>query len=207
MADEKQIDVEELKGEIDALKAKNRELIAELRKARGTTNEEAARLASELEELRAENAKLNTALKKAAESTLNLQKEYEEQLKTKSSALQRLVRDEGLVKALTSEKVRSEFLPAVVALLRDKVEVDEEKLEAFVADGGIRKPLDQFVKEWAASDMGKNFITAPLSSGGGALGAGRESVQTKAWKDMNIDEQTTLFRTNPELARRLMATG
>jgi len=204
MADEGN-ELEELKGEIEALKSKNKELITELRKAKGSTNEEAAKLAADLDDVKVEKVKLEAALKKANDTLAATQKDTESKLAAKSLALQKLIREEGLVKALTSEKVKPEFLPAVAALLREKVEVDEEKFEAFVTENGTRKTLTEFVKNWSASDEGKNFIGAPLSVGGGALGAGKDGGNGKAWKDMSLDEKTTLFRTQPDLAKRLQA--
>jgi dGTP triphosphohydrolase len=207
MADDGNTELDELKGEIEALKAKNKELITELRKAKGSTNEEAVKLASELDDVKAEKAKLEVALKKATDGIAASQKDFTDKLSAKSLALQKLIRDEGLVKALTTEKVKPEFLPAVAALLRDRVEVDEEKLEAFVTQNGVRKNLSEFVKSWATSDEGKNFITAAPSLGGGAIGAGNAGGGGKAWKDMNLTEQSNLVRTNPELAQRLQTAG
>ena len=103
-------ELEELRAEIDKLSAKNKELITELRKAKGTTNEEAARLAAELDDVKAEKVKLEVALKKANDGFTATNKELSDKLQAKSQAMQRLIRDEGLVKSLASVNIRKSFL-------------------------------------------------------------------------------------------------
>lgn len=165
-------ELEELRAEIDKLSAKNKELITELRKARGTTNEEAARLAAELDDVKAEKVKLEAALKKANDGFTATNKELSDKLQAKSQAMQRLIRDEGLVKSLASVNIRKEFLGPVAAYLKDRVEVDEEKGEAFVTIDGAKKPLSEFVTSWATSDEGKNFVVAQSSISGDSAGPG-----------------------------------
>lgn len=171
MADEKN-EADELKGEIEALKQKNKELIAEVRKAKGSTNEEAARLADELDTVKAENVKLSSALKKATDGLAAVQKDADAKLAAKSAIIQKHIRDEGLLKGLTESGVKKELLAGALALHQGKIEVDEEKGEAFAMVNGARVALPDYLKTWAASDEGKNYITAPVNGGGGAQGAG-----------------------------------
>jgi hypothetical protein len=59
---------------------------------------------------------------------------------------------------------------AVKALLAGQVtiKVDGDKRIANIGD----KPLSDFVGEWAKSDEGKHFVSAPNNAGGGAQGGG-----------------------------------
>jgi hypothetical protein len=170
MADEKE--VEELKEQIEKLSAKNQELIGELRKAKGGLSaEEAARLAGELDSVKAENVKLAAALKKANESIEGLTKDFTQKLSEKSAKIQTMLRTEGLTKSLLDVGVKNPVhLKAAAAMLRELVQVDEDKGEAFVMDGATRKTLSEFIKNWAASDEGKAFIEAPVNVGSGATG-------------------------------------
>lgn len=177
MADEDE--TKELRESIERLEAKNKELVAELRKAKGTTNEEAARLAAELDDARAANVKLEAALKKAESGLAAAQKDAGEKLAAKSARIQALLRDDGLNRGLIEAGVKKEFLGPVAAYLRDRIEVDEEKGEAFSTVGGARRTIAEYLKEWAASDEGKNFVAAPANAGAGAAGgAGKPAGKT-----------------------------
>jgi hypothetical protein len=164
--------VEELEEEIGKLTAKNNELIGEIRKAKGGLSaEESARIAGDLDAAKAENIKLANALKKATDSQAAIAKESETKLAEKSAKIQKMLRDEGLVKGLIEAGVKNPaHLKATAAMLRDVVEVDEDKGEAFATVNGIRRPLGEFIKGWAESDEGKAFIEAPVNSGAGASG-------------------------------------
>ena len=194
MADEKN-EVDELRGEIDKLNAKNKELITELRKAKGSTNEEAARLADELDNAKAENVKLAGALKKATEGLEVAQREAAEKLTAKSGIIQKLIRDDGLLKGLTESGVKKELLAGALALHAGKVEVDEEKGEAFSTVDGKRTSLTDYLKGWAASDEGKHYIAAPVNGGGGASGPGSAIPGTKTLSRSAFDALDPVAKT------------
>ena len=68
-------------------------------------------------------------------------------------------------------KVAGPYLEAAEALMRAKGAAlgnDDTPL----IDG---KPLSDYIREWAASDAGKAFVSAPNSSGGGASGGSAAS--------------------------------
>ncbi|HWP69010.1 MAG TPA: hypothetical protein VN437_06860 [Rectinemataceae bacterium] len=201
MADEKnEVDpvVADLKSQIEKLTANNSKLVGELRVAKGGISaEEAARLGAELDTAKAENIKLTASLKKATDDMATATTTHKTELEKKSATIQRLIRDEGLVKSLTALKTLPELLNGAIALHRGKIEVDEEKGEAFATVDGVRKTLDEYLSGWAGSDEGKHYIAAGGNSGGGAAGSGGSGGGSKAWKDMSLDERTSLYNTNP----------
>lgn len=159
--------IAELEASIEALTAKNRELMNENKaakaKAKGAEIDPAdyAALQSEVEALKSDLAK---AAKESAKTIEQLQKS----LTDKDTALQSYLIDNGLTEALVKAGVRSEFMPAAKAMLRSQAQIkaDNGEYSALMGD----KPLIDAVTEWAASDEGKHFIAAPANSGGGASG-------------------------------------
>lgn len=159
--------IAELEAAIEVLSTKNRELLNENKaakaKALGAEIDPAdyAALQSEVEGLKADLAK---ASKESARTIEQLQKD----LTTKDGALQSYLIDNGLTDALVKVGVRSEFMGAAKAMLRNQAQIKAEdgNYSALMAD----KPLVDAVAEWASSDEGKHFISAPANSGGGAAG-------------------------------------
>lgn len=116
--------------------------------------------------------------------------------------------DRQFTKALSGEGYPDYMVELLVEKLkRDSkaiVEVDEDTgTRQIVTDDG--KAVKEWVKDWATTDIGKTFKTAPNNSGGGASGGGSGSGKPKSWKNMTIGERNELVKTNPTLARRLMA--
>ncbi len=169
--------IAELEASIEALTAKNRELMNENKaakaKAKGAEIDPAdyAALQSEVEALKSD---LTKAQKEAAKTIEQLQKD----LTSKDGALQSYLIDNGLTEALVKAGVRSEFMGAAKAMLRSQAQIkaDNGDYSALMGD----KPLIDAVAEWAASDEGKHFISAPANSGGGASGGnGGAAAQPK----------------------------
>ena len=171
-------EIEELKAAVDALSAKNRELLGELKtvkaKARGADIDpnEFAALQSANEEL---FAKLTKVEKESGRTIEGLQKT----LQTKDATLQSYLIDNGLSDALLKANVRPELMPAVKAMLRANAKLADEggQYKAILGD----KPLSDAVMEWAANDEGKHFVAAPANAGGGASGgnSGGNNIQPK----------------------------
>lgn len=200
--------VADLKSQIEKLTANNAKLVGELRQAKGGLSaEEAARLGAELDTAKAENIKLAASLKKTTDDMATATTTHKTEIEKKSATIQRLIRDEGLVKGLTTLKTLPELLNGAIALHRGKIEVDEEKGEAFATVDGTRKTLDEYLQGWAGSEEGKHYIAAGGNSGGGAAGSGGGSGAGKAWKDMSLDERTNLYRANPAQADALAAAS
>lgn len=170
--------IAELEAAVEALTAKNRELLGEVKvakaKAKGAEIDPAehAALQSEIEGLRADLTKVS---KDSAKTIEQLQKD----LSAKDNSLQSYLIDNGLTEALVKAGVRSEFMPAAKAMLRNQAQIkaDNGDYAALMGD----KPLVDAVAEWASSDEGKHFISAPANSGGGAAGGngGQQSIAPK----------------------------
>jgi len=149
------------------LKTKNTELLGEvkkLRKAGGEVDpavlEKAEKRIEELDGL------LLTANKELKTTKAELGKAAKA-LEGESGFTQKLLIDNGLSDALVKAGVSNATrLKASIAMLRGQVKV--------VAEGDVRKAvvgdkdLGAFVTEWAASEEGKEFVTAAPNSGGGA---------------------------------------
>lgn len=154
---------------VDGLKAKNAELLAEVKKyKKGQTVDpaEVEKLESQIAELQ---GKLTTAEKAAKIATKEVDT-VRKQLESESAFNQRLLVDNGLTDALTKNGVTNPVhLKAAKALLAQgiKIEADGENRVAKFGD----KPLADAIKEWAGSDEGKHFVAAPGNAGGGAAGS------------------------------------
>jgi len=161
--EELQAQIEEMKTEKEAMKAKNAELLAEVKKEKQKSREVDVdayhKALDELDNVKAENSKLSGELKLKAKDSEKLLA----QLGEKDSTLQKLIIDDGLTNALTSAGVVPELMPAVKALLRSQAQLKDN--QAVIND----KPLADFMTEWATTD-GKAYIKAPANSGGGAGG-------------------------------------
>jgi len=152
------------------LKAKNTELLAELKKARKS----AEITPEQLSEVEAERDKLQGELQAANKATKDAVKVAEAATKAlgqETGFTQKLLIDNGLVGELTKNGVtNAAHLKAAQAMLRAGVQIVVDG-ESRVAKFG-EKSLTDYVKEWAGSDEGKHFVAAPVNSGGGAGGGG-----------------------------------
>ena len=165
--EELQAKVNELSSANEALAAKNKELLTEVKtfkaKAKGVEIDPAEfeAIKTELEEARGQLAKVEKLSKTELDKLSN-------DIKKKDAALQKHLLDGGLTDALAKAGVKAEYMDATKALLREKagIKVDGDNYLAVFGD----KPLLDGVKEWATSDAGKHFIAAPANSGGGANG-------------------------------------
>jgi hypothetical protein len=159
----------------DGLSSKNSELLAEVKKLKKETGikpEDLDRLEAERDEALKQRDESQKALKQLTKDFEKVTNDH----KTEAAFTQKLLVDNGLTEALVSVGVKEPaHLKAVKALLKEQVQI--------VADGDNRvakvgdKALAEFAKEWAASDEGKHFVSAPVNSGGGAQGGGGNSGQ------------------------------
>jgi hypothetical protein len=153
----------------EALSAKNRELLGELKtlkaKAKGADIDPA-----EYAALQAQIEDMTDKLSKAEKSGKAEVEKLTKQLTEKDGALRKHLVDEGLTAAALKAGVATHYIDAVKALHGSRVQV-EVKDGAYVAtlEG---KPLAESLTTWAQSDQGKHFVAAPANSGGGAGGGG-----------------------------------
>ena len=160
------------------LKAKNQELLGKLKKAQQGAQIEPA----ELEAVERERDQLKAELSKAQKEASKFAKDVEaltKQVQEAEGFTSKLLVDNGLSDALAKAGVTNPVhQKAVKAMLAGQVQI--------AAEGDARIPkigdkaLADYVKEWAASDEGKHFVSAPDNSGGGAGNGGRHvETQTK----------------------------
>lgn len=177
----------------EALSAKNKELLAELRAAKAKAKgsdvdpEEHARLLTQVEEL---TGKLDKVTKDSARQIEKLTKD----LTDKDGALTQHLIDGGLSSALAKAGVAPHFMDAAKAMLRGQAAIKDGA--AVIGD----KPLADHVTEWAGTDQGKHFITAPANSGGGGQG-GNGGGKTTGNLGGTRDERVAALKAQfPELA-------
>lgn len=161
------------------LKAKNEELLGEVKSAKKTAKDLEARMealesaSEDAERIKAEkDGDVQKAVAQAEAKAAKAARKLEEDLTAARSQLQRAVVDQGLTDALTKAGVKGPYLDAAKALLQtsNKIEIksgEDGSIAAVVGD----KPLTEFVTSWAQGEHGKHFITAPANAGGGAGGA------------------------------------
>lgn len=156
---------------------KNRQLLAEKKKLQKTAEidpQAVADLEAQVEKLTSDLIASQKAAKdaaKAAETAAN-------QLKAESGFTQKLLIDNGLTDALVKAGVAAPYINAAKSMFagQAKIEAEGESRVAKIGD----KALQEFVKEWAASDEGKFFIQAPQNGGGGSQGGSDSGKQVKA---------------------------
>ncbi len=156
---------------IEGLKNKNKELVAKLNKARAGGDsgsaEEVARLEGELDQSQTKLTAVEGELRQVKRDLTKVTGERDTattNLETESTFARTMVVENGLTAALVEAKVAPEFMDAAKALLSKgvAVKVDGDNRTAVVGD----KALGDHVKEWALSDQGKHFVTAPGNTGG-----------------------------------------
>jgi hypothetical protein len=199
---------QEHEDDIAGLKAKNKDLIQKLSKARqGSDEGEVARLEAELEKVQAELVEAKKALKvieKDLKTATDRAEAAEASAATEANISREMLVGGGLTQALVGVNVPAKFLPAVTAMLKGKVEIKEEggERKAFVGD----KSLGDFIKEWSQSDEGKVYVEAPGNGGGGANGSGNGGPAAgKKLSDMTEAERVELAKTNKPEFDRLVA--
>jgi hypothetical protein len=212
--------IEELQAEVEALKKKNAEILDEKKseKRKAEEAETARKKAEEERDQEKSKAEEEKARKdgdwKKLEETLRAShaaelKKLQEENGALKGARDKLVIDGALSAQLDAAGVKPEFKPAVAAMIRAaskaEVEIDASGSFAGKIDG---KPIDAFVKDWAASDQGKHFILN-ANAGGGANGSGGGGAQSTAnpykKETRNLTKQGELEKTNPDLANKLRA--
>lgn len=175
--DDIQAQLEELAAGNEALQKKNRELLGELKAAKARAKgveidpDEYAGLQSEVDALRDQLAKTEKMSKGEIEK-------FQKALSEKDGAIQNYLIENGLADAMLKANVRTDLMPAVKAMLKQQTSVKADGSEYMALMG--EKPLAEAVIEWAQSDAGKPFVSAPDNSGGGAAGgAGNPNVAPK----------------------------
>lgn len=159
----------------ESLSEKNREILNELKQARKNQEikpEHLERIEQERDEYKAQ---LDKAMKDAKEFKTAAEKATK-QLETESSFTQKLLVENGLSDVLVKAGVNNPaHLKAVKSMLQSQVQivVEGDNRVAKVGD----KALADYVTEWAKSDEGKHFVSAPNNTGGSAQGGSQNTNQ------------------------------
>lgn len=174
------------------LKSKNTELLGELKKARKAgeiTPEQLAEVEEQRDKLQSDLATAHKELKKANATV----EQSTKALQTESAFTQNLLIENGLTAELTKNQITNPaLLKAAIALHKSniKVEADGDNRVAKYGD----KAMADAIKEWAASDDGKHFVTAPSNNGGGATGGnGGRATNVTGKVDGTPDERAAYF--------------
>lgn len=181
------------------LLAKRDELLGEvkkLRKGQQIDPEELARVEAERDEARASLSEANKAAKKAATDAEKAVKA----LADSEAATTRLLVDNGLNDALAKANVNNPALvKAAKAMLASQVAIADDNGQKVARIGD--KPLHEAITEWAGSDEGKHFVTAPDTSGGGSQGGRGNSNPNPPKGDSGGDKAARLTRAQELLAQ------
>lgn len=194
---------------VSGLVNKNAELLGKLDKAKRTAApdnlDELLAAQGKLKELETADLEKNQEYKKLLD---NSKAQHEEamgalqgKLKAEQGITKNLLVNEGLAKSLGKHNVNPVLLDAAISILSADVSVIDVdgKRVAQVGDKG----LDSFVKDWANTDVGKNFVLAPANGGGGAGGNGNNGspsehevhFKSDTW---NLTKQGALLKSDPD---------
>ena len=159
--------IAELEEAMEAMNAKNTELLREVKiaraKAKGVEIDP-----NDFMALQTENETLKSQLDKVAKDNTKTIEQLQASLNEKDGALQSYLIDNGLNDAMLKAGIKPEFMAAAKAMLKSqtKLMADNGQYSALMGE----KPLNEAIAEWAAGDEGKHFVSAPANSGGGATG-------------------------------------
>lgn len=171
---------DELDETLNTYSADIRKLKATVREKDGVKPEQLAELEKENADLRQQAADQSKALKKLEADTKGLS----EKLAAEQSAVVRMTVEDGLTKGLTELGItKPAMVAAARALLKEKgilnvkTDGDVRKAVATLKKDGKDQEMDlaAYLKDWAASDEGKEFVPAPNNGGSGDGGRRREA--------------------------------
>jgi hypothetical protein len=189
--------------EVTRLTGKNTELLGKLTRARagngdGGNTEEITRLEREVEEtgakLRTAESDLRTAQRELR--TITTERDTLRTTAEQEAAFSRnMLIENALTSALVEANVAPHFMEAAKAMHAKAVKVEVNGEERTVTANG--KSVADFVKEWAASDAGKHYVSAPANGGGGANNAGANGGGTKKLTEMNEGDRLKMAKEDP----------
>lgn len=141
------------------------------------------------------DAKLKEQRERITEQHTKELSKLQEQLQEKDSLVSTHVKTATLQRAMAENNIAKPFMPAVEAMMKDKITV--EGGDVFLNE----KPVSDALKEWANSDEGKHYVSAPQNSGGGS---NESKSGNGAVKAMNSSEFNSL---PPKQQAKLMSSG
>jgi len=199
-------DTEGLKKNRDALLEEKKKLQESLKAFEGLDPEKARAAQKKIDEIDKKNLRDAGEFDKILEAERAQHRAALEAEKTRADKAENFVKTKEVDRQLTEGLLKhnindADILPAVKAMLKDKIEVVENNGEYNVLFDG--KTLEQGLNEFAETPAAKKFVSAPLNTGGGAPGskggnappASVEAARKAALKDLkgnNINTVSTL---------------
>ncbi|MBV7475389.1 hypothetical protein [Pseudoxanthomonas sp. PXM05] len=172
--------------EVKGLKAKNTELIDQVKKLRKNAEIDPADMAALETERDDLKAKLSEQTKLASKAVKDLEAANKRATDI-DSAYSNTLKDAALSQALAKAGVTDPvYIEAAKALLGNGVQVVDADGKRVVKAGEV--DLEKHITEWASSDAGKRFVSAPDTNGGGA-GHGNRGTQTTGDKLPDVTDR------------------
>lgn len=189
---------EALKG-IEALKAKNDELLGEKKAAQQKAKEEAEKRQKEADEAAAKAGDIEALQKSWGEKYAKLEAESGEKLKAAQSEIRRLVVVENAAR-IASELAVPGSAEVLQRFIEDRLDCDDShKLTIRGADGKASAlTLDELKKEIASDKRFAPLILASKATGSGAAGVQNGGGAAKPLSQMGDAERTEWARRDPE---------
>lgn len=157
---------------LEPLRAKNVELLTEAKNAKAELRKSKEIDPADLTKLEEENDRLKADLSKAQKEAKDATKAAEvatKALENETGFTAKLLIQDGIRSALIGVGVKDEdYIDALTTKFASGANVvtEGDARKAMVGD----KAVADAIKEWAGSDAGKKFVSAPVNSGGGAPG-------------------------------------
>lgn len=177
----------ELRVELEKLRAKNKELLAEKQKVKQKA-QEAQDAADEAAQQAAERGGDMEALKAAHAKELQ---KLQAKLDAADNDLRTIRVDNEISKALTDGNVRAEMADALTALMKSKHTYENG---AATIDG---KPVGEAVAAYLATDAGAHFRRASDNTGAGATGNQSTKQNDLAGKEFSLEAYQASKQTDP----------
>lgn len=137
--------------------------------------------------------------------------QLEAEKKDLEGQIERVMGDDGLMKALVTVGVDKKLLPGATALLRKSVKVTRVdgngEWHAFINTDQGEEEIEAFVQNWAQSDEGSVYIEK--AKGGDSKGGNGQRLGENPWDTQggkikpNLTKQQEMIVAHPERARAL----
>ena len=196
--------------QIELLKAKNQELIAEKQKVKANFDD----LQKQLDTLQQERAQQKQSKLQEQGQYQDLWKEANDansQLKSQIAEMQAALeaKDQQFSQAQIKSAALNSFAQAGVinpdhmfSLVGDKLRIDDGQLTA--VDGGVSLSLNEYVEKLKMPESGADYMFRGNGSVGmGSVGSSSAGDMSNPYISRNFMEIVKLEETNPELASRM----
>jgi rhamnose utilization protein RhaD (predicted bifunctional aldolase and dehydrogenase) len=196
--------------QVELLKAKNQELIAEKQKVKANFDD----LQKQLDTLQAERAQQKQAKLQESGQYADLWKEANEansQLKSQIAEMQAALeaKDQQFSQAQIKSAALNSFAQAGVinpehmfSLVGDKLRLEDGQLAA--VDGGVQSSLSEYIEKLKMPESGADYMFRGNGSVGmGSVGSSSGGDMSNPYISRNFMEIVKLEESNPELAKRM----